>query len=174
MATSNTATSPAASKALWFTHSARHLLINCHILAKNGGLFCAEHISVKAAAKKYGRKGERERRKRRRKKTRKAGKGKRGRRRKWRSAVKPSLPLSFFRQLCFSITSRPRNLCPPPQQQARTSPPPPQQRGLCRRQPGGREEQRPCVSTRETLTHCPFFFFFASLRFSLFLFLLSF
>ena len=172
MATSNTATSPAASKALWFTHSARHLLINCHILAKNGGLFCAEHISVKAAAKKYGRKGER------------GGKGGRredaqGRQRKEgekkMAQCSAALPPSFFfRQLCFSITSRPRNLCPPPQQQARTSPPPPQQRGQCRRQPGGREEQQPCVSTRETLTHCPFFFFFASHRLSLFLLLLLF
>ena len=170
MATSNTATSPAASKALWFTHSARHLLINCHILAKNGGLFCAEHISVKAAAKKYGRKGERGGKGGRRR-ARRAGKGKE---KKMAQCSEALLPSFFFRQLCFSITSRPRNLCPPPQQQARTSPPPPQQRGQCRRQPGGREEQRPCVSTRETLTHCPFFFFFASLRLSLFLLLLFF
>ena len=152
MATSNTATSPAASKALWFTHSARHLLINCHVLAKNGGLFCAEHISVKAAAKKYGRKGERGEEKE--EEDAQGRQRKEGKEKKMAQCSEAFPPSFFFRQLCFSITSRPRNLCPPPQQQARTSPPPPPPpppQGQCRRQPGGRERSSGHVSPLERL-----------------------
>ena len=145
MAASNTATS---TTALRFTHSATTPHKLPHFTEKWKALFfCAEHISVKAAAKKYGRKGERKRRRRRRRrwsKTCKAGKGE-------KKMAQCSALSFFFRQLCFSITSRPRNLCPQTQQQAR-----PRGRRQCRRQRG---EERPCVSTRETLTHCPFFFF---------------
>ena len=151
MAASNTATS---TTALRFTHSATTPHKLPHFTEKWKALFfCAEHISVKAAAKKYGRKGERKRRRRRRRsKTCKAGKGE-------KKMAQCSALSFFFRQLCFSITSRPRNLCPQTQQQARPRPPPQRRRRQCRRQRG---EERPCVSTRETLTHCPFFFLLLS------------